>query len=270
MVLRASAAPYWLCEDPRLHFWMPAGALDFAWSVLRGRAACDTEGQGKDKQALILNDGQPSFKRWHFNCALMHQRPGNGNVISFTTRGQHQGKGSGWQLPATVWENSEPWHNFSPLPPWPISQSLVTSFLTWIWHQLWLSLGILIMGRNALVKQASQSKEGAQEGAAKFSNRGACSEALIWTVPLSSTLAVSPAGLWWQHAPALKHRAQWQHQNNSRVNKSWRYATFRGACFVSLPNHPSYGCCLQIHPLGKQFGWAKVFKRDAKLTIKIT
>lgn len=151
-----------------------------------------------------------------------------------------------------------------------ISQPLVTSFLTWIRHQLWLSLGILIMGKKRSCQAGIPVKRRRARRIAKFSNRGACPEALIWTVPLSSSLTVSPAGLWWQHAPALKHRAQWQHQNNSRLNKSWRYATFRGACFVSLPNDPSYGCCLHIHPLGKQFGWAKVFKRDAKLTSKIT
>lgn len=58
MVLRSLEAPYRPCEDPRLHFWMPTGALDFAWSALGGKAARDTEGQGKGKQALILNDGQ--------------------------------------------------------------------------------------------------------------------------------------------------------------------------------------------------------------------
>lgn len=192
-----------------------------------------------------------------------------GTVIHFTNGGQRQGKGSGWQLPAMVWGNSEPWHDCSPLPHWPVYQPLVTSFLTRIRHQLWLSLGILIMGRYALVEQASQLKEGAQERTAKFSDRSACSEAPIWTIPLSSTPTAFPAGLWWQHAPALKHRAQWQHRNNSRVNMSWRYTTFRGACVVSLPNDPSYGCCLQIHPLGKQFGWAKIF-RDAKPVIKLS
>lgn len=63
VVLRALEAPYWLCEDPRLHLWMPTGAWAFAWSVLRGRAARDTGVEGKGKQALILNDGQTSFKR---------------------------------------------------------------------------------------------------------------------------------------------------------------------------------------------------------------
>lgn len=63
MVLRALEAPYLLCEDPFLHFWMSTAALGFAWSALRGRAARDTEGEGKGKQALILNDGQTSFKR---------------------------------------------------------------------------------------------------------------------------------------------------------------------------------------------------------------
>lgn len=29
---------------------------------------------------------------------------------------------------------------------------------------------------------------------------------------------------------------------------------------MSLPNDPSYGCCLQIRPFGKQFGRAKVFE----------
>lgn len=61
MVLRALEAPYWLCEDSCLHLWMPMRVLDFSWNALRGRAACNTEGQGKGKQALILNDGQTSL-----------------------------------------------------------------------------------------------------------------------------------------------------------------------------------------------------------------
>lgn len=38
---------------------------------------------------------------------------------------------------------------------------------------------------------------------------------------------------------------------------------------MSLPNDPSYGCCLQIRPFGKQFGRAKVFEEMQTRPLKL-
>lgn len=163
-------------------------------------------------------EGQTGFDfEWWANIIqkmtfeLCHHAPETWKCDSF----YNQGPRAGERLKVTAFShslgNSELWRDCSPLPPSPVEQPPGTSSPTGVRHQLWLLLAILIMGRNTLVEQASQLKEDTWGRTARFSNGSACSGALIWTVPLSSTLAASPAGLWWQHTPALQHRAQRQH-----------------------------------------------------------
>lgn len=118
--------------------------------------------------------------------------------------GQWQGKGSGWQLPDKFWGNAEPWHNCPSL--------LLDLFNE---HQLpdpWMESGTgsaspeasTLRGGTFLLRGIPAKRSHPRKKEGKFSPGSACSEPLIWTVPLNSSPRASPSRLWGLHAPLLK------------------------------------------------------------------
>lgn len=182
----------------------------FARSELRGRAACDTEGRGRAKTLWCWMMGKHHSK--DDTCIVPSCTKDLGMGMWFVLYpGQWQGKGSGWQFPARFWGNAEPWHDHPSLPldlfnKHQIPECGQAPALPLLRHPR--------CGKECSCQGGILTKKSTQERKGKFSPGSACSEPLIWAVPLSSTPAASPSRLWWLHTPALKHRAQ-QHWNNS-------------------------------------------------------
>lgn len=115
-------------------------------------------------------EGQTGFDfEWRANIIqkmtfeLCPHAPGTWKCDSFYNQGERAGERLKVTASSCSLGNSEPWHYCSPLPPWPVDQPPGTSSPTGVRHQLWLSLAILIMGRNTLVEQGSRLKKTHEE-----------------------------------------------------------------------------------------------------------